>query len=926
MNPSRVTICAAWMRSSLPSAVPEKQLLLSCQSCQSSHPVFQLQLQQLQEKQDGRQDNSKGEPLWERLSTGQQVSRHPHRTDLPSRCVHPANPPSSHIPEQDHPTTLDEIRLSKLCLVPEICLPAAVHDVRFAIRALARRPAYAAMVTLTLALGIGAATTMYSVVDGVLLKPLPYADADRLTMVFRTFPKWRDQEALRERWESILFSYPAFRDWRERQTAFENVAAWANSTRTLASADGAEQVAVLRATTSLLDVLGVRPALGRYFLPGEDNPPGARVAMLSYDAWMTRFGGRRDMVGTAITLDGEPYEVVGILPAGVDLTNRGRPQPVWVPAGGAPRDTRAGSTEFFALGRLRAGISLSQASDETRRLVAESSPPDPVGARLGLWRDELTGTVRRPLILMLGASVVLLLLACINASTLMLGEASSRVGEFATRIALGAGRARVARQVMIEGFAVSVGAVILGVLAARLGMRVLVALAPSNIPRLAQAQVDIRVLVAACAAGVASAMLASMAPGLSLSSASPSDLLGGTRLTRRGEQRTLRGLIGAQFALSCLLLVGAALLVQTVRRLDAVDPGFQSDHLTLVGLGISGSQHAATGVATTTFFDQVAQRLAAIPGVERAAVGSAAPFSGGGSSSAIVVEGQPLPPGANGIDARRSHVLPGFIETLGLQLLSGRTIDDRDQRGAPPVAVVNATMARRFWPGGSALGKRVQFGDDWLTIVGVVSDVKHSALSDTTRITLYLPARQQDTPYLTILLRGQLSADQLTPAVRRTIAAIDAGVPVTRVDGVPQLVSQSFAGERFRAVLIAIFAALAGVLAAIGIYGVTARAAIRQRREIGIRMALGSPLWRVSALLLGRTGVAVALGIAVGLLGAVASAKVLSPYLFGIDALDPLLYVVSAASLAATAFVAAWLPTLSACRTDPAIVLRDPTR
>jgi ABC-type antimicrobial peptide transport system permease subunit len=220
----------------------------------------------------------------------------------------------------------------------------------------------------------------------------------------------------------------------------------------------------------------------------------------------------------------------------------------------------------------------------------------------------------------------------------------------------------------------------------------------------------------------------------------------------------------------------------------------------------------------------------------------------------------------------------------------------------------------------------VKFGDVWLTFVGVVSDVKHSALSDTTRITLYLPARQQDTPYLTILLRGQLRANQLTPAVRRAVAAIDAGVPVTRVDAVPQLVSQSFAGERFRAVLITIFAVLAGALAAIGIYGVTARAVVRQRREIGIRMALGSPLWRVSALLLGRTGVAVALGIAAGLLGAVASAKVLSPYLFGIDALDPLLYVVSAASLAATAIVAAWLPARSACRTDPAIVLRDPTR
>ena len=800
---------------------------------------------------------------------------------------------------------------------------AAVYDLRFAIRALARRPIYAAMVTLTLALGIGAATTMYSVVDGVLLKPLPYAGADRLTMVFRTFPKWRDHEGLRTRWESIWFSYPAFRDWRSRQTAFENVAAWANATRTLASAEGAEQIAVARTSSALLDVLGARPALGRFFLPGEDAPPGVRVAMISHEAWLTRFGGRRDVIGRAIMLDGDPYEIVGVLPPGVDLTNRGRPQPVWIPAGGAPSDVRAGSTEFLVLGRLRTGTSLSQASDETRRLVAESSPPDPVGARLALWRDELTRTVQRPLYLLLGASVVLLLLACVNASTLMLGESSSRSAEFATRIALGAGRARVARQVLIEGLVASMGAVALGALAAGVGLRLLVALAPSNIPRLAQAHVDVRVLAVACVAGVASATIASLAPSVALSFASPGDLLGGGRSTRRGEQWTLRGLITVQVALSCLLFVGAALLGQTVRRLDAVDPGFQSDHLTLIGLGVTGSRYTATGSATTAFFEQVAQRLSAIPGVERAVVGSAVPFSGGGSSSGIVVEGQTLPPGVTTIDSRRSHVLPGFIETLGLQLLAGRTIDDRDRAGALPVAVVNATLAQRFWPGGSALGKRVKFNDEWLTIVGVVSDVKHTTLTDTTRITLYLPALQQNTPYLMLLVRGRLNADQLAPAIRRAVAAIDPAVPVTRVDAVPELVSQSFAGERFRAVLITMFAALAGALAAIGIYGVTARAVVRQRREIGIRMALGSPMWRVSGLLLGRTGVAVALGIGAGLAGAVATAKLLSPYLFGTDPVDPFLYAASASVLAATALVAAWLPTRSASHADPAVVLRD---
>ena len=800
---------------------------------------------------------------------------------------------------------------------------AAMLDARHALRALARRPFYAALATLTLALGIGAANTLYSVVDGVLLKPLPYPDAERLVAVYRTFPKWREQEALRARWDGILFSYPALRDWRARQTAFDAVGGWASSQRTLGGVGAAEQVNVIRTTSSLLTVLGVRPALGRFFLSGEDNPPGARVAVVSYEAWTTRFGGQSSVIGRSITLDGASYEIVGVLPPGLDLTNRGRAQPVWVPAGGVPSDTRAGSTEYITLGRLRDGVSLSQATDETRRLVAESSPPDPVGARLATWRDEITKGVRRPLLLLLGAAGVLLVLACVNLSTLMLGESSGRTAEFATRLALGAGRGRIVRQVMFEGLFIGVGGVIIGTALASAGARLFIALSPLNVPRLGQVEVDARVLVAACAAGIVTAMLAGLAPAVALMTSSPRSLLGTAgRATRRGEQLTLRGLVSVQVALSCLLLVGAALLGKTVVRLGSVDPGFRADRLMFIGLGVTGGRHAVTGEATTAFFDEVAQRLAAIPGVERASVGSAAPFSGGGSSSSITVEGLTLPADVKGIDARRSHVLPGFIETLGLQLLAGRSIASQDRLGAPRVTVVNATMARRFWPNESAIGKRVRFNDEWLTIVGVVSDVKHTALSDATRITLYLPAWQNATPYLMVLVRTRLDLEALAVDVRRAVAAIDPTVPVTRIDAVPELVRQTFAAERFRAVLIAMFASIAGLLATIGIYGVTARAVARQRREISIRVALGSPLWRVSSLLVGRTGIAVALGVAIGLVAAATVSTVLAPYLFATDRLDPWTYAGAATLLAVTALVAAWIPARGASRADPATVLR----
>jgi putative ABC transport system permease protein len=372
-----------------------------------------------------------------------------------------------------------------------------------------------------------------------------------------------------------------------------------------------------------------------------------------------------------------------------------------------------------------------------------------------------------------------------------------------------------------------------------------------------------------------------------------------------------------------LLLIGATLLGQSASRLSAVDPGFMSERLVLVELGTTGTGVAASSERTTTFYEEAAGRIGAIPGIERAAVGSAAPFSGAGSSSTFRIEGRVLPRGADGVEARRSHVLPGFLETLGVRLLGGRAINDADREGAPRVAMVNETMARRFWPGESAIGKRIALGDDWLTIVGVVSDVKHASLGDTTRVTVYLPARQQSTPYLTILVRTRTEATSLAVPIRDAIASIDPTIPVTRVDEMPSLVRGSFATERFRAMLIGVFATLAAVLAAIGIYGVTARAVARQRREIGIRIALGSSATRVATLFIQRAGVAVALGITVGIAGAFATSWFLAPYLFATDASDPRLYLAAAGSLAAMTLAAAWLPARRAARANPATVLRD---
>lgn len=804
-------------------------------------------------------------------------------------------------------------------------MQAVALDIRFALRTFRRRRLYAALAIGTLALGISAATTIYGVVDRVLLRPLPYADSDRLVAVFRTFPKWREQEGLHARWDRIWFSYPGFIDWQSRQTSFDAVGVWAGGQRTLTGVEAAEQVDVVRASSSLLHVLRLTPALGRAFLPGEDRVAAAAVAMISHEMWVARFGASPSALGRTLTLDGTSYEIVGVLPRGLDLWARGRASPIWIPAGSEPSDARAGSTNFFAVGRLRSGVTVEQATDETRRLVAESAPPDPVGARLDLWQHEMTRTARRPLLLLLGASAVLLLLACVNVATLMLGEASGRVDEFATRAALGAGRMRVARQVLTESLVIAAAAVVAGGLIARLGTTALVLSAPDNVPRLAEAQLDLRVLAACCLVAAVTAVLVGLVPAGSLMSVTPSRLLGSGsgRSTRRHDHRTMRALVSLQVALSCLLLVGAALLARSLQRLGSVDPGFAGDRLTVIGLGTPIGSDVRDENAITTLYADAAEQIAAIPGVERVAVGSAIPFTGGGSSSTFTIEGQLPAPGAQGIEMRRSHVLPGFIETFGLRLLAGRAIEGQDRAGSPLVAVVNEKAARTFWPGEAAVGKRIGFGDDRLTIVGVVSDVKHASLGDSVRVTVYLPVAQQPTRYLMLLVRTRLDLAALTPLVRRAVATVDAAVPVTRVDAMPELVDRSFAAERFRTMLIGVFAIVAGMLATIGTYGVTARAVVRQRREVGVRMALGSTATRVVALFLRRAGSAVTLGIVLGLAGALGLSKFLAPYLYATPPTEPVVYAVSAALLATTALLAAWLPAYRASRANPATVLRN---
>jgi predicted permease len=812
---------------------------------------------------------------------------------------------------------------------------SVLQDVRFALRTLRRRSLFAAVTITTIALGIGAATSVYSVVDGVLLRPLPFREPSRLVAVWQTFPNWRKEQVLAARWDRIPLSFPEYRDLRDRARTLDGIALWRVKSARLDEGERAEVVSTVQASSSLLAVLGVRPLIGRTFLAGEDLPNGPGVALVRYEQWQSRYGGNADILGRVVYLDERPYTIVGVLPPRftVGRTNASEVAPAfWIPAGqmaGSEYYDRTGH-DYHAVARLAPGVRLKDASREAARILhaASDSSLGPHGTRLVEWQSDQTRHARAPLLALLGAVGLLLVIACANVATLLLGEGSTRDREMAARLALGARRRRLARQLLTESLVLAIAGGALGTTLAWSGTRGLLALAPPDIPGLGAVRMDGRILAFALATMVATGLLFGVAPALASARTDVSGvLLGGSRAMTQRRGALQRALVAGELALSMMLLVGAGLLLRSLDRILAVDPGFRPGGLLVIETSLPLAM-AAEGSAVHKIYSAVLTRVAGFPGVRAATVATSPPFAGRAGISSVETESDGMSTARRDARSAAEHrtVSPGYFATLGTPLLAGRDFSPTDRAGAPSVAVVSEALARRDFPRGSPIGRRVRFLGEWRTIVGVVGDVRHSRLTSDIQPVIYMPFAQRDMWTMTLVVRAttalEANAGSLAPAVRRAVTEADPRLTVTAGTPMVELVRRTFAEERYRATLMSLFGVLAVTLTAVGVYGVTSRSVAHRTREVGIRLALGASPGVVVRQLAGSTLVGVGVGVAAGLVGSALVGGVLSPFLFGVDRGDPITYAGVVALLGAVSVAASWMPARHAGRIDVTNALR----
>lgn len=798
-------------------------------------------------------------------------------------------------------------------------MDSILFDLRFAARSLRRRPTFAVVAVTTIALAIGAATAIFSVVDGVLFRSLPYREPGRLVAVWQTDPDRKSQALLAANWDRTPLDYTDFINWRAKQTSFSGVGVWSGFGAMLPGDRGPEQVIGTRVSPGLFEVLGVHPVLGRTFLPGEDVIGGPRVTMLSYDSWMSRFGGRTNIVGSTIRFDDTPYEIIGVLPQGFTL-ERGKPgAPFWIPAGQRTGDVNQRNRSFRAIGRLKPGVTLERATVETRQLLSAGDPGSNKDVRLSdVVRDE-TRDVRAPLLMLLGAVGLLLVIACVNIATLLLGEAATRDVEMSARVALGATRGRIARQLLTESLLLSTTGAAIGAVLAWWGTKAIVALAPQKIPGILTATVDARVLLVTLVAATVTGVVFGLAPMLTLSEHGPAALLRAGQSTR-GRGGLQRIMVAAELALSVVLLIGAGLLSRSLQKLTVVDPGFRSDNMLAVRLSFADPFRDT--VQLRQFYTDASARLAATPGIVAVTAASNLPFTGGSSSSPYLLQGE-------GDAERKSHkhevqqrvVALNYFAVMGIPVIAGRAFTADDRTDAPPVAIISEAAARRDFPNESAIGKRVNFHGVWREVVGVARDVKFSRLSAPDQPSIYTSITQGPN-VLDLVVRTKSDPSAATATVRDIVQAIGPTVAITGVDVMDSLIKRSFSEERFRTALIDLFAVIAAILAAVGMFGVTTRAVSRRRHEVGIRVALGATGASVVRLIVGHTMAAVSVGVVIGVLASMAATRLLVPYLYGIDATDPGTYVAILGALTLLSVAASWLPARRAGRVEPATVLR----
>lgn len=806
-----------------------------------------------------------------------------------------------------------------------------VQDIHFALRMLRRRPAFAFLAIMTIGLGIGAATAIYSVVDGVMLRPLPFNESGKLVAIWVTEQRFHDDPTLFSWWDRIVLGQEEFEAVRQKTTTVHDVALWGRGVMTLTTDAGSERVPELRVTANLLNTLQVRPALGRAFLPGEDVLNGPHIAMISWESWQGRWHGDSSIIGRSIMADKTPYTVVGVLPRGLRMDRSAPIADIWEPALQDSSDMIVKhNRSYAALARLNAGVTVAQANADVSRAIAASATDargpvkgKGIAARVEQWQVDQTRTVRASLWILLGAVMLLLLIACVNVATLMLGEAARREPEIAARAALGAAPSRIARQLLTESVAIALAGASVGVLLAIAGTRVLVAMAPAKIPGLDDVRIDWRVLAFTIACALATGILFGIVPTLVLLRKGRNvSVRIGTGQTARGARTLQHGLIAVEIALSLVLLVGCTLLGRSLERLTAVAPGFDAKGLVALKL-TQDREFWRDDDRMQRYFTLSVRELAAIPGVTSVTASSGVPFTGNSSSSPVKSDVKEYGPEESGTNAQQRSIFANYFSVMHIPILAGRAFNDGDHQGSELVAIISEAEARRDWPSVAALGRRIFWQGKWRTIVGIVGDVKYEQLSRADEPTIYVPFAQYTNGNMTFALRYSGDVAAMERPARERLRPLDAAVSVASATGVATLIGKSYGEERYRALLASLFGILAGALAAIGVFGVVSRAAARRTRESGIRIALGAPAAALTRMLLRETMVGVVLGLAIGIPAAFTGSRLLAPYLFGVTASDPLAFGIATVALIAGALLATLPPARRAAKVDPAVVLRS---
>ncbi|MEP6732750.1 MAG: ADOP family duplicated permease [bacterium] len=796
----------------------------------------------------------------------------------------------------------------------------AVHDARLALRMLVPRRGFAVLAIGTLALGIGAATAIYSVVDGVLLRPLPFDEPDRIAAVWITQPTLAHDPAISWLADGTPLGASEYQSLQRDAKTLRDLALYdVGGTVTLTTVAGTERLPALTATSSLLQVLHAHPALGRNFVPAENVLNGPNVALVSWEAWRDRFGSDSSFVGRRITLNDVPFEIIGVLPPGLQIDRSAEAPAFWLPALRDSFDIPARHNRGYrALARLANGVSYQAATRDAAR-VLRASGDTLLGARVEPWLRDQTRAARGPLLVLLAAAGLLLLIACVNVAILQLGEASARAREMATRAALGAGAARLVRQLLTESVVIAFLSAILGTALAWLMLRALIAIAPERLPGMDSVSIDGRVLAFALVCAAMTGVLFGIVPAMTAGRAGASAIVrSGAGQSGHGARRVQRSLIALQLALSLVLLVEAVLLSTSLRKLSLVNPGFRPAGLTAVKVTLP---RRYGDEPTRAFTASVIQRLSSYPGVERVTAATHVPFVSRGSSSPIELDRRSDVPPPPPHHTQQRYVEPGFFEVLGMRLVSGRFFNADDRANGELVAIVSASEVARDFAGRSPLGRQVKHQGQWRRIVGVVADVKYRDLAKEDEATIYVPFDQYVDASPVFLIRGSVAVG-IAPAFKALLHELEPRATVTTISSVPTVIEKSYAAERYRTLLVSAFGAMAALLAAIGLYGVSIRTAKGRTRELGIRLALGGTSATVLRLLVKDAMAGVAIGLVVGVPAALLAGKMVAPYLFGISPDDPLVFFAVGVLLLTATAVASAIPAWKAGRLNPATVLR----